>query len=83
MEGAIAALREARPPGKVSLIVNELTEDSRAALADRYVTMVIATPLQALCAALVDSMTEAALNEGAVRHRATVFEPRIYLPESV
>jgi LacI family transcriptional regulator len=36
MEGAIAALREARPPGKVSLIVNELTEDSREALADRY-----------------------------------------------
>ncbi len=83
MEGAIAALRETRPPGKVSLIVNELTEDSREALADRFVTMVIATPLPALCAALVDSMTEAALNEGAVRHRTTVFEPQIYLPESV
>ncbi len=83
MEGAIAALREARPPGKVALIVNELTEDSRAALADRYVTMVIATPLQALCAALVETMTDAALGDGTVRHRTTVFEPQIYLPESV
>lgn len=83
MEGAIAALREARPPGKVALIVNELTEDSRAALADRHATMVIATPLQALCAALVETMTDAALDEGPVRHSPTVFEPQIYLPESV
>jgi LacI family transcriptional regulator len=67
----------------VALIVNELTEDSRAALADRYVTMVIATPLQALCAALVETMTDAALGDGTVRHRTTVFEPQIYLPESV
>ena len=34
MEGAVAAMRETRPPGKVALIVNELTGVSRAALLD-------------------------------------------------
>ena len=33
MEGAIAAVREARAPGEVALIVNELTPESRAARA--------------------------------------------------
>ena len=37
MEGAIAALREARAPGEVTLVVNEITPESRSALADRYV----------------------------------------------
>lgn len=83
MEGAIAALREARPPGKVALIVNELTEDSRAALADGYVTMVIATPLRALCTMLVATMTQTALYGGAALQKPAPFEPQIYLPESV
>jgi LacI family transcriptional regulator len=83
MEGAIAALREARPPGKVALVVNELTPESRAALADGYVTMVISTPLRALCRTLIDHMIHVQL-EGALRTPGQVFlEPRIYLPESV
>jgi LacI family transcriptional regulator len=83
MEGAIAALREARPPGKVALIVNELTEDSRAALADRYVTMVIATPLRTLCTGLVATMTKAATQGDASVPRPAPFDPLIHLPESV
>ena len=59
MEGAIAALRETRPADKVTLIVNELTPESRRALADRFVTMVMATPLDLLCADLVDLMVAA------------------------
>lgn len=51
MEGAIAALREARQPGEVALVVNELTPESRSALIDRHVTMVIATPCPG-CAAI-------------------------------
>ena len=83
MEGAIAALRETRPPGKVALIVNELTEDSRAALVDGYVTMVVATPLRALCTMLVATMTETALHGGAAVQKPALFDPQIYLPESV
>lgn len=49
MEGAIAALRQMRQPGEVALVVNELTSDSRTALAQGWVTMVDATPLPDLC----------------------------------
>jgi hypothetical protein len=59
MEGAIAALREVRAPGEVALIVNELTPESRAALQDRYVVMVISTPLAALCRDLMGLMRDA------------------------
>lgn len=82
MEGAIAALRETRPPGKVALVVNELTEDSRKALVDRFVTMVIATPLDTLSEALVQLMIDAVRDgpsAGASQHFLT---PQLYLPES-
>lgn len=60
MEGAIAALREARPPGAVALVVSALTADSRAGLAEGVVTMVIDTPLEKLCRDLVAMMMQAA-----------------------
>ncbi|KPP91453.1 MAG: LacI family transcriptional regulator [Rhodobacteraceae bacterium HLUCCA08] len=83
MEGAIAALREARPPGKVALVVNELTEDSRRALADRVVSLVIATPLDELCRDLVAMMVQAARrgpDDSAGQH---FLAPRLFTPESV
>ena len=83
MEGAIAALRETRPPEKVALVVNELTEDSRAALADGYVTMVISTPLAQLCADLVDQMINAVRSGFGNMPGQHFLEPRLYLPESI
>lgn len=83
MEGAIAALREARQPGDVALVVNEITPESRAALADRRVVLAIATPLTKLCTELVGLMT------GAIEHGVSDFsgqhflQPELYLPESV
>ncbi|MGP9789142.1 LacI family DNA-binding transcriptional regulator [Roseinatronobacter sp. NSM] len=59
MEGAIAALREMHASPRVALVVNELTADSRAALADGYVTMVICTPLAELCTDMVELMVRA------------------------
>ncbi|MCC0077358.1 MAG: hypothetical protein H6898_12370 [Rhodobacter sp.] len=82
MEGAIAALRELRLAGKVALVVNEITTDSRAALADRYVSMVIATPLADLCRATIGSMVRLARRQTASQ-RKWFLEPRIYLPEMV
>jgi LacI family transcriptional regulator len=58
MEGAIAALRETRAPGEVSLVVNELTEDTRAGLIYRTITLVIATPLGELCARLMHAVVQ-------------------------
>lgn len=83
MEGAIAALREVRQPGEVALIVNELTPESRAALVSRHVAMVIATPLQRLCADLVALAAEA-MQKGMGQVVGQHFlQPDLYLPESV
>jgi LacI family transcriptional regulator len=84
MEGAIAALRECRPPGRVALVVNELTADSRMALAGGIVTMVVATPIAQLCRDLVSAMTGAVLapdeRPGPDRH---LLEPALFVPDSI
>lgn len=83
MEGAIAALREARAPGEVALVVNELTAESAAGLSDGYVTMVDATPLPRLCRDLVAMMSRAALSGPAEVPGQVFLKPDLYLPESV
>jgi LacI family transcriptional regulator len=83
MEGAIAALREARAAGEVVLVVNELTPESSAALSDGYVTMVDATPLPLLCRTLVALMIQAAQTGPSERTGQIFLQPDLYLPESV
>lgn len=83
MEGAIAALREAREAEAVALVVNELTPESRAGLSDRYVAMVIGTPLADVCRDTMEMMI-ATIRSGFVDLAGQYFlEPRLYLPESV
>ena len=82
MEGAIAALREVRPAGKVALVVNELTSESRKALIDGYVTMVIATPLQELCRDLVEMMVDAVAGKPNTTPSQHFLTPQLYVPES-
>jgi LacI family transcriptional regulator len=83
MEGAIAAVREARQPEEVALVVNELTPESRSALISRHVTMVIGTPLPRLCADLVQ-LAAAGVRDGLSTMQAQHFlQPDLYLPESV
>lgn len=83
MEGAIAALREARAPGDVALVVSELVPDSRAALADRYATLVIGTPLDQLFADTVALMASAVHDAGQQVPGQQFLDPKLYLPESV
>lgn len=83
MEGAIAALREVAQPNQVALIVNELTADSRAALTDGYATMVISTPLQELCAEMIDKMIGAVKHGSSEMPSQSFIQPRVYLPESL
>lgn len=83
MEGAIAALREVREPGEVKLIVHELTPASRSALADRYVTMVIGTPLEAVCRDVMDLMVRAGQADQGQWPGQTFLQPDLFLPESV
>ena len=65
MEGAISALREENMAGRIIAVCNELTPDSRAALADNIVTMVISTPLERLSRELVVQMVQAIETGGA------------------
>ncbi|MBY6048787.1 LacI family DNA-binding transcriptional regulator [Vannielia litorea] len=81
MEGAIAALRETRPSGKVGLVVNELTADSRAGLLEGYVQMVIATPLEALCRELVALSLRSRSEAGSTAVEQKFLTPEIILPE--
>ncbi|MCP3465768.1 MULTISPECIES: LacI family DNA-binding transcriptional regulator [unclassified Bradyrhizobium] len=83
MEGAISALREARRPGEVKLIVNELTPESRAALSDRYVLLAVCTPLEEFSRDLVSLMVNATRGPGESLPGQRFLEPHLYLPESL
>ena len=66
---------------RVALVVNEITQESRAALLDGYAVMVICTPLDRLCADTVELMVST-VNSGEPGMSAQHFlEPRIILPE--
>ncbi|MGN8023259.1 LacI family DNA-binding transcriptional regulator [Phyllobacterium sp. 22229] len=83
MEGAIAALRESILPEPPVMICNEITPESRAALADKVVTMAIATPLPRLCRELVELMGHV-IETGAANTPGQTFLPfDIYLPENI
>ena len=83
MEGAIAALREVHDEPKVSLVVNELTAESRAALIDGYATMVISTPLAKVCDHLVGMMVKTSSEEDDGLLGQLFLDPVLYLPEIV
>lgn len=83
MEGAIAALREMRKPNEVALVVNELTDESRAALDDGYVVMAICTPVDTLCRDLIELMVQAVQSGGDGIVGQHFLQPRIYLPEII
>lgn len=82
-EGAISALRQARPEAMPVMVCNEITPDRRAALAEGLLTMVIDTPLRPLCAELVGLMAHT-LERGTANAPGQTFLPfGIYLPESI
>ncbi|KAA0697898.1 LacI family DNA-binding transcriptional regulator [Neorhizobium sp. P12A] len=74
MEGAISAIREENLAGKLIIVVNELTPESKSALADDVVTMVIGTPLPALCKELMSLMV------GSVERGEAVVPGQSFLP---
>ncbi len=83
MEGAISALREEKAGDRIVAIVNELTPESQAALADEVITMAIATPLGRLCRELVPLMVRA-IERGAAETPGQTFLPfDICLPENI
>ena len=82
-EGAISALRQAKPEPLPVTICNELTIDTRVALTEGIATMVISTPLAALSADLVRLMV-GAIDKGPGQAAGQTFLPfDIYLPENI
>lgn len=81
MEGAIAAIRELHEKPTVALIVNELTAESREALIDGYVTMVISTPLRELCQRLIELLVRSAQKDEDGVSGQQFLDPRIILQE--
>lgn len=83
MEGAITALREEGLAGRLAVVLNESTPETRAALAEGLITMAIATPLGRLCGDLVALMIHA-VRKGPAEAPGQTFLPfDILLPESV
>lgn len=81
MEGAISALREERAPGEVQLVVNEWTPESQSALDDGYVSLIISTPLRAICRSVIDEMAATVHSPDHPPSGQVFFDPKLYLPE--
>lgn len=83
MEGAIAAMREARPAGDIAMVVSALTPDSRAGLAEGLLTLVTDTPLEKLCRELIVQMIRAVKEgppQGGIQH---FLPPDLHVAESI
>ncbi|MGX5805292.1 hypothetical protein ACWGS9_29255 [Bradyrhizobium sp. Arg314] len=83
MEGAISALRKKGEDRGFVAIVNEMTPESRAALADGIITMAIATPLRRLCQELMTLMARAIETGSTDTPAQTFLSFDIYLPENI
>ncbi len=83
MAGAIQALRDEGAGRRIAMVCNELTPETRAALVDGVVTMVIATPLAALAAGAVATMARACLPSGPPPPARTVLPLVIHIAENI
>jgi LacI family transcriptional regulator len=83
MEGAIGALREAGRAGRISVVCNELTPESRAALADQLVTVILATPIEALANKAVELLLRAVQSKGADVPGQTFLPFSLHGPENI
>jgi len=83
MEGAISAVREEQLEGKLAVVVNELTVESKAALADDTVVAVLGTPLTALCRELLSLMIAALGGSGATIPGQSFLPFDIFISENI
>lgn len=83
MEGAISAIREEKLEGKLIAVVNELTPESRAALADDVVTLAISTPTAALARETINLMIQS-IDKGPTGAPGQTFLPfDLFTPENI
>jgi LacI family transcriptional regulator len=83
MEGVIRALREENVGNRLAVVCNEITPESRAALAEQIVSIVIATPISSLARTVVALMAQA-LDPAAANPADRTFVPfNLVGPENV
>lgn len=82
MEGVITALRDEKRAGTIAVVVNELTPDTRLALTDDIVTLVIGTPLQLLARRVVDAMLGAIDDETSQTPIQTLLPFEVFTSEN-
>lgn len=83
MDGVIRALREEGAQGRVAMVCNELTPQTRAGLIDGVVTMVINTPLPALAARTVEAMVRAIAAPAPAPPTQVLLPFDLFLPENI
>lgn len=83
MEGTIQAIRDEGMGRGITLVVNELTEASRLALADGIAARVIATPIRRLAAELMAQMVAAGRNGRPGSPGQILLPVDLHLPESL
>jgi LacI family transcriptional regulator len=83
MEGAVSALRMIAPERRPVTICNELTDLSKAALAEKSITMVIETPVRAISRQVVRLMAQSLSGRGSSRIADCYLPFGIHLPESI
>ena len=83
MEGAVDALRDLAGQHELTVILNELTPLTRAALADGLLTMTLSTPLPLLCERLVDLMANAVFRKDPDLPGQLLLPFEMHVPESI
>lgn len=83
MEGAIAAIGDAKRLGDLNVVATELTPESRAALADGVILMAISTPIHNLSRELVTLMIGAIENGPASVPGQTFLPFEMYVQENL
>ncbi len=83
MEGVIAALRDRGGGDHITTVCNELIPQTRTALIEGIVDLVIATPIRALADRTVAAMTDAMARDGASVPPQTLLPFEIYVSENV
>jgi LacI family transcriptional regulator len=83
-DGFIRALRDEAAGARVTAVCNELTATTRAALIDGTIDMVLATPIAAIAARVVELMAEPALGRaGGEAAGQILFAAEIYVSENI
>ena len=83
MTGALAALRSSNRSGKLVVIGYELMDNTRAALLDGTVTVVISHPLRKMADVLIDGMTRAVADRGVAGSYTCIVPFEIFTRENI